>query len=192
MKLINELGNRYGNLLVVERVVDPDKKNNKTSWKCACDCGNTLTTWGPQLRGSKNRPGQTKCKDCRNKEFADRGKALQSSETIIKDLQYRYKNRAQKKNLEFSLTLDRVRELVTAPCHYCGMAPFALKRKHSQSMFYTGIDRIDNTLGYTPENTVPCCKQCNQAKMDYSEADFLSWLKRLYEHTYGRDNSKTI
>lgn len=32
--------------------------------------------------------------------------------------------------------------------------------------FYNGIDRLDNTKGYTPENSVACCKHCNSLKGD--------------------------
>ena len=42
-------GKRYGRLVVIERT----KKNNKTAWKCQCDCGNIITTFARCLN-SKN------------------------------------------------------------------------------------------------------------------------------------------
>jgi 5-methylcytosine-specific restriction endonuclease McrA len=30
-----------------------------------------------------------------------------------------------------------------------------------------GIDRVDNSIGYTPDNCVPCCTQCNRIKLDH-------------------------
>jgi hypothetical protein len=84
--------------------------------------------------------------------------------------------------LPFHLSLEDVRSLTSSNCHYCGIGPVATYRKHSQSIKYTGLDRRDNREGYTLSNVVPCCKQCNQSKMDYSEEDFTSWVKRTYEH----------
>ena len=44
----NEIGNKYGRLLVVERA----KKEGDTRayWKCKCDCGNEIIVSGKQLR----------------------------------------------------------------------------------------------------------------------------------------------
>ena len=47
---------------------------------------------------------------------------------------------------------------------------------------YNGIDRVDNALGYTTGNVVPCCKQCNHAKSDMPYADFMAWIARLTEY----------
>ena len=38
------------------------------------------------------------------------------------------------------------------------------------------------------ENVVSCCKFCNQAKMDRTKDEFLEWLRRAYEHNYGKHN----
>jgi len=38
-------------------------------------------------------------------------------------------------------------------CVYCGDTP-------------SGVDRIDNKKGHTKNNTVPCCRDCNTARMD--------------------------
>ena len=54
----------------------------------------------------------------------------------------------------------------------------AIQEKH-KLIFYNGIDRIVNEQGYTVTNTVPCCKICNQAKMDFSLTQFYTWIDRL-------------
>ena len=49
-------------------------------------------------------------------------------------------------------------------CHYCGGA--LPETGH-------GLDRKDSSLGYSPENCVPCCKACNEIRghdnVSYSE-----------------------
>ena len=57
---------------------------------------------------------------------------------------------------------DRVCDLTTdwylenmyeQTCSYCGFPS-------------DGCDRIDNTKGHTKDNVLPCCKECNVARMD--------------------------
>jgi len=47
---------------------------------------------------------------------------------------------------------------------------------------FNGIDRIVTTKGYTPSNSVSCCKVCNFAKRKMTEAEFLVWVERVYNH----------
>lgn len=53
---IDETGNRYGRLVVIERA---DNKGKDTCWKCKCDCGNETI-----VRGYDLRSGQTKSCGC--------------------------------------------------------------------------------------------------------------------------------
>ena len=53
------------------------------------------------------------------------------------------------------------------------------KRLSSEVLKINGIDRIDNNIGYTKENSVPCCEICNKAKRDMSYNDFINYLKRI-------------
>lgn len=47
----NEIGNRYGRLLVVEYVRQDEKKHSV--WKCLCDCGGSTNSRGGDLRQGK-------------------------------------------------------------------------------------------------------------------------------------------
>jgi hypothetical protein len=47
------------------------------------------------------------------------------------------------------------------------------------AFLHNGIDRLDNALGYTTANSVPCCKPCNQAKNDRSVDEFRDWACAL-------------
>ena len=42
-----------------------------------------------------------------------------------------------------------------------------------------GLDRKDNSLGYTIYNVLPCCSFCNQAKMDANYEDFINWANKV-------------
>lgn len=55
-RIKNELGNKYGKLMVVEFA---GSENNQAMWKCMCDCGNEVT-----VSGKKLRQGNTKACGC--------------------------------------------------------------------------------------------------------------------------------
>lgn len=61
MALINEIGNTYGYLTVIERV--QNDKNGRAMWKCKCKCGNEIVVLGKNLR-----TGNTKSCGCYRKE----------------------------------------------------------------------------------------------------------------------------
>jgi hypothetical protein len=48
-------------------------------------------------------------------------------------------------------------------------------------MFFSGIDRVDSSIGYTEENTVPCCSPCNTLKGSGTRAEFEAKCVRIAE-----------
>lgn len=62
MRLINLIGNRYGNLVVVERTYRTRNKSSRKDilWRCLCDCGKEA-----YIRGFCLRDGMTKSCGCR-------------------------------------------------------------------------------------------------------------------------------
>jgi hypothetical protein len=48
---------------------------------------------------------------------------------------------------------------------------------------YNGLDRVNNSKGYTRTNVVPCCIICNNAKRTLSLSEFLEWIGQVYEHS---------
>ena len=63
-KFIDETGNRYNRLTVVERAPTPKGKYGGW-WKCKCDCGNEIVVFGTLLRNNN-----TKSCGCLQKDFA--------------------------------------------------------------------------------------------------------------------------
>lgn len=95
-----------------------------------------------------------------------------------------YRNAANRRGLEFSLTYEQFEDLVQRNCFYCGVRPQTiLKAKWLDGTFtYNGIDRLDNARGYVEGNVAACCGTCNRAKRTMSVDEFLSWVDRVYEH----------
>lgn len=51
---INEIGNRYGKLVVIEKGLKPEN-NTHIFWKCKCDCGNEIEVNGQNLRNGTTK-----------------------------------------------------------------------------------------------------------------------------------------
>lgn len=85
-----------------------------------------------------------------------------------------YKENARKRGIDFSLAYDEFFPLTQMNCTYCDSVPTNKISRFNNEVTYQGIDRVDNSIGYTKSNSVPCCKFCNVAKNDSSVEDFLN------------------
>lgn len=95
-----------------------------------------------------------------------------------------YETNAKKRNYEFSLSLVEFEELTKGLCHYCNIEPNqefysgGHKSPHSKYI-YNGIDRLDNTKGYSIDNCKSCCGTCNKMKMDLNREDFIKKILQI-------------
>jgi hypothetical protein len=63
---------------------------------------------------------------------------------------------ARSRNLQVEISQEYFEKLIKEnKCHYCFQALPAAG---------SSVDRVDNKLGYTENNVVPCCKRCNNLK----------------------------
>lgn len=102
------------------------------------------------------------------------GKSEQNYRRTIKGRWKRTRWRAERRGHEFALTLEQFIALVGPNrCHYCaGPLPVA----------GTALDRVDNTKGYTFDNVLPCCTECNQIKssvLDRDEMEIVGAVRRV-------------
>lgn len=164
---VEEVGSRYGKLVVLERV----RRSRHLEWLCQCDCGNTKI-----IRGSNLRTKGTKSCGC----LAKFPKGEASFNAVYSGM----KNNAKVRGYDFDLTKEQVKEITKQSCFYCGAPPSNVsnRKKMNGEYIYNGIDRVDNTKGYSVENCVPCCGDCNWRKSDRSTEDFMGWVKSVYNH----------
>jgi hypothetical protein len=59
----------------------------------------------------------------------------------------------------------------------CGIEKFIFT--YYGKYVYNGIDRLDNTKGYTIDNIVPCCYKCNVLKKDFTIDSMVKVLSKL-------------
>lgn len=182
---INLEGKTFGILTVLHKA--PIKTGSKTkdkerqaNWICRCECGTIKPIASRDLR-----KGGIKSCGCQmfNRETKRKYTPFEASAANIFG-----------KYNDGNITLKQFIELSQQNCHYCGKEPSNItnayknrklltdSEKESSIFRYNGLDRIDPSKPHNIDNCVPCCKQCNTAKLDYSEQEFKEWVKRIYHH----------
>lgn len=91
-----------------------------------------------------------------------------------------YEQNARNDGVEFSISYEDFIKIISDSCYYCGANPSTVERP--PLFLHNGINRIDNSFGYTLKNCVACCPVCNIAKGDMNEEQFLSWIKQIWLH----------
>lgn len=168
--LIDEAGNRFGKWTVIER---GNNRGNVATWLCRCECGTEREVPGTRLR--KNTSKSCGCQHYQK---------LAYGEAAFNRLFLSYQRNAKSDGRNWSLSEETFRDLTSRPCYYCGIPPFQYtERKDTNGYYlYNGLDRVDNGGGYSKDNVVSCCFVCNRAKHSLTQAEFLEWLRRVYEH----------
>lgn len=94
-----------------------------------------------------------------------------------------YKDSAQLRGYEWGISDADALRLFAQNCYYCGSPPSnTCKKQFSGHFVYSGIDRLNNDLGYLEGNVVPCCTVCNKAKLTQSHDEFIAWIRKVASH----------
>lgn len=168
----DKTGERHGRLTITGKA-----PGSRKSWYVKCDCGNTKIILYHNLRTT------TSC-GCYKKENTYRTDNSgvpfgASTRYLVLD---EYKRGAFKRNLTWELKEEEFDKLTSNPCHYCGCSPQTVRKSqyNKGDFVYNGIDRVDNTKGYLPDNVVSCCTICNRAKDIMTQGEFLLWIERVH------------
>ena len=186
MKRVSEdlVGRRFGNLTVTSRAGDRPK--GSVRWNCKCTCGRQTVTRTVKLTHGIT----TQCQSCNRRGNTDR--RLAPGEYGFNNHYRSLQRGAEKRGIKFSLTRDQVKAINKQNCYYCGLPPSQIYhgtrsktvtpagRVHA-AYTYTGVDRVNNDLGYEPNNVRPCCKMCNWMKSNLSYDAFIAHITRILE-----------
>ena len=173
---IDLTGKVFNNLTVIKHLGQNNNKNN--IYEVLCKCGKIFISEGSDVKTGK-------IKSCGCKRFAKSQKlSIKNAKDIfLKRIYMDYSNKAKIRNYIFDLSLEKFTELIFQNCYYCGIEPMNIRKKkyvnREEILIINGIDRMDNTKGYTLENSATCCSICNQAKHTLTKESFLQWINRV-------------
>lgn len=188
-KIKDLTGKVFGRLTVISLNNKRDK-NGQTLWDCQCICGKQITISSKSLRKS-NTPS---C-GCYNSERITKlniSRSLEKGESRINNLFGSYKQSAKYRGYEFNLTKTFFMDIINKNCYYCNSEPLnsrSIMKNDDSKYNYNGIDRVDNNIGYTEDNCVPCCSICNIAKRALTLEDFKNWVIKIYNNMVKNENN---
>ena len=170
-------GQTFGELIAL-RPLDEHNHNCTIMWECECKaCGAIIKRASTKLRNSEVKS----CGCLEHKRSVRTPKGLSGLNALLSS----YKSAARSRGLDWELTKEQFKELTIQDCTYCGIEPKQIKvgsigaAKEHGKYIYNGVDRVDNTEGYTLANCVPCCEICNKAKRNLTQEEFTEWVIRL-------------
>jgi hypothetical protein len=181
-------GQKFGMLTLLSQS-EKQKSDGSFFWHAKCDCGNDCLV----LPNSARRGETVSCGHANLNMLRHQGGLNRRHEPRISSARAVWATHYKECEFDFFLSMSQ------EACYYCGRLPYRVyncaqkvgKRKYGASAIqkeqgdftYNGLDRVDSTKTHTPDNVVPCCIECNQAKMDMTLDEFLDHIERMYEHT---------
>lgn len=90
---------------------------------------------------------------------------------------------ANAREIPFNLERNICISLILSDCAYCN------RKINPELNYYSGIDRINNELGYIEGNCLPCCKFCNFAKSNLTLQEFQNWINKIKKY---QEKTKSI
>lgn len=164
------IGKQFNRLIIIIEELE------KRKIKCICTCGKEKIMDIHNV--ISNRSKSCGCLNIEKNKLYRKPVGYNSLTGLINN----YKNSAKRKNHIFELTREEFSSIINQNCFYCNKPPSNIigptggkcskEWKQLGKIFYSGIDRMDNTIGYIKSNCLSCCSICNYIKSDYS-LDFL-------------------
>ena len=181
---LNIIGKKLNKLTVIEEVKEhkPGKRQRRR-FLCRCDCGvEKKFDIDKLLYRNIKSCGCWWAEAMQYRRDNDGFWRLPSKKAIHNSTISEYKINAKRRKLPYSLTNEQASKLLDEKCYYCGCPPSRqLIHKPTQEVIkISGIDRLNNSEGYTIKNSVSCCTNCNYKKSNQSFEDFIDWINKVY------------
>lgn len=140
-----------------------DKGRERATDDFTCiECGELKTAEDFHVDRNSARGRRSRCKACVSTANVNVVKFTPSRRENA------YRNGAAHRGIAYGLTRDEFMAFWQQPCSYCG-----------DDIPTIGLDRVDNALGYTLDNVVPCRGTCNAMKSGMKAEEFVARCRRI-------------
>jgi hypothetical protein len=176
-KTKNEIGNRYGKLVVIENNGLDNKQ--RALWKCQCDCGNIIIHQGARLRrGAKTHCGCVKPDLSKSNKWAGYGE-------IPISYYSRVKANASKRKIPFNISIEDMWNKYIEQAGCCALSGQVMvppTNKNNKMKTKASLDRIDSNKGYTIDNIQWVTGIINIIKADLEEKYFVELCRKISDY----------
>lgn len=124
-----------------------------------CICGKEKIVRGRSITG-----GVSKCCGCIKSEYKRQHIEGNKYNHVAKTVYSLIRTRARNKSLPFDISYNEFYDMSQLNCFYCNKQPMNEQKRRGYIFKYNGLDRVDNLKGYTKDNIVVCCYDCNTKK----------------------------
>lgn len=175
-KLIDLTGKIFGRLTSL-RFSRLHKGNSY--WIFRCECGTEL-----ERHATSVSRGNVKSCGCLLKAKALVNRSKPPTKSAVSAIKCQYLKNARIRNLAYSLSDEEFEFLIKQNCFYCGTEPsnFVKRKGKVAELKYNGIDRFNNSAGYSVDNCKTCCRTCNWAKGRKDGHEFIDYIDKLIKY----------
>jgi hypothetical protein len=176
-------GKRFGRLEIVERAFI---RNQKSFWKCRCDCGEAKVVALSNLRNGSTR--SCGCLSLENSRAVGRlGKGVRAHNWAgVGDMSASFWGQvlagAASRNLEVGITAEQAWALFVDQDRRCALTGWPLHFPPCGERSGTAsLDRVDSSKGYVEGNLQWVHKRIQRMKWRYSQENFIAACKAVAE-----------
>lgn len=142
---------------------------------CAKCCTNAESGGGPHRQRHPGVAGATDARPASGRRSASSktARVVAAQERYHAGPKYRWRltvREAARRGIVVALDAACAVALMSTPCVYCGCEP---------AVRASGLDRVDNNVGYRRSNVVACCWDCNRMKGTVTAHDFVVACARV-------------
>lgn len=187
------IGQKINNWLILE------KSNKSYYYKCQCICGKIKDVYYYSLKSNNSISCGCIFKEDRIKDLQNFIKSSnkfpnqkENGVAAFNECYNNYRTSAKTRKLEFNLSKEQFKKITEKNCYYCNTEPkqFLKSSKIKYGNYiHNGIDRKDNKVGYTLENSLPCCSSCNYLKRDLEYNEFINRINKICENLKSEEKS---
>lgn len=182
MKIVNLIGKRFTKLVVTKQLAS--RRGGSVLWECLCDCGNITQQSTRHLNRLNNTVKSCGClKDSIVKDKKTQWRGYGELPQAWFSLHIKGKaNSKTRSHLDVTIDVQFLWELFLKQNKLCALTGMPLIIDINCGLNTASVDRLDNTLGYTPENVRWVHKDINMLKRVYSDEYFFKLCKQVVTH----------
>jgi len=189
-RIVIKKGDVFNRLEVLSEdfIMKPKGKKSKVrNYQCKCECGDINYYNISHLNSGRSR----ECKHCAYKRRPQSTMKYSNIERLYNlSIISRLKSLGKDRNIQNFLTIEQFENIISKNCYYCGNFPRKIDYltgnnrivRNNEILYANGIDRINSDGDYHIDNCVPCCKQCNVMKMNFTQTEFYEKIKQIIKH----------